>query len=115
MGKKSMLEQVGSWAFLAGVVIAIIAGFFTLNATLVTVLMILGLIVGLLNVSPKEAQGMLFAGVALVIVASLGGATFETIQTVGPAMQRVFGALMSFIVPMTVVVALVSVWKSARD
>lgn len=110
-----MMKTVGKWAFLAGVVIAIVAGFVTLNTTLASVLMGLGLLVGLLNVSPKEAHGFLLAAVSLVIVASLGGQSFATIQTIGPAVQRVFGALLSFVVPATIVVALAAIFDVARD
>jgi hypothetical protein len=113
--EKTMLEQAGKWAFLAGVLIALAAGLVTLNATLVTVLMVLGLLVGFLNVSPKEAHGLLLAGVSLVIVASLSGDVFAGMATVGPRIQSVFSALLSFVTPMTLVVALVSVWGAAKE
>ena len=112
---KSMLDLVGKWAFLAGVIIALIAGWLTLSATLVTVLMVLGLLVGLLNVKPREAQHFLLASVSLVIVAALGGSSFNQIQAVGPALQQIFQALLSFVVPATIVVALAALFSVARD
>ena len=110
-----MLETAGKLAFLGGVVISVIAGFVTLNATLISVLMVLGLLVGFLNVSPKESHKFLVAAVSLVIVSSLAGAQFSTIAAIGPTLQSVFQALMSFVVPATVVVAIASLYSVAAD
>ena len=60
-------EFVGKWAFLIGLIIAVIAGFMTGYATtLALVLFVLGLIVGFLNVTEKESSKFLIAAIALL-------------------------------------------------
>src|SRR3989344_5624199 len=78
--KSAMKEQkvagksvdFGKWAFLVGLFIAVIAGIFGSQAVWVTVaLMILGLIVGALNVTVRETGTFLIAVVALIISSSV--------------------------------------------
>ncbi|MBD3318310.1 hypothetical protein GF342_00180 [Candidatus Woesearchaeota archaeon] len=118
--KPSMWKQVGNWAFIGGVILAVVIGLFSsqvgnLGPTLTTVLVILGLIVGLLNVQPDEALHFLAAAVSIVVVAEFGGAGFEQVQTVGPALSGLFMSLKTFVVPATVVVALAALFSVARD
>ena len=61
-------EKLGGWAFILGVVIAIIAGLASgaldaISAGYVTLaLVVLGLIVGFLNIGDKEVNNFLIAG-----------------------------------------------------
>ena len=74
-----LVAKVGSWAFIFGVVVALVVGIFGGKGDLsvaTTVLIILGLIVGLLNVTGKETTPFLLASVSLVIVSSMGGNVF---------------------------------------
>ena len=69
-----MDKKLGSYAFLLVLALAVIAGLFPqLQAgqaltTVTWILVILGLIVGLLNVTKRESEGFLVASVALLIV-----------------------------------------------
>lgn len=83
------LVRIGRWSFVLGVLIAIMIGFVTFDyATLV--LVILGIIVGFLNVSSKEQNQYLVAVIALLVIgfaglqvfAVLGGGLVEWFQTV---------------------------------
>ena len=70
---------LGAWAFLIGVILAIVVGLLGLGATEGTyalVLVILGIVIGLLNVGGAELKEFLLAGAVLVIVSSLGGQTY---------------------------------------
>ena len=107
--------MVGSISFIAGVIIALLSGFMTLNGTLVAVLMVLGLIVGVLNVTQHESTSFLFSSLALVIVAALSGASFRSIAVIGPVLDGMFGALLAFVVPATIVVALKTILNEAKD
>jgi hypothetical protein len=116
MGKNvGMMQKVGSWAFIVGVVIALIAGFWPLNAVVTSVLLILGLIVGFLNVSGSETMPFLLASVSLVIVSSFGGNLLGAIQVVGPKIQAVLTTLVNFVIPATIVVALKAIYALAKD
>ena len=42
--KHTLVQKVGSWSFLVGIVIAMAAGFWELNALIVSVLIVLGMV-----------------------------------------------------------------------
>lgn len=107
---KNNLQLVGSWAFIIGVIIALIAGYQPLNQTWTTVLIVLGLIVGFLNVTATETNNFLFATVALVLVSSFGGAVI-TVQ----ALRNMLTALIVFTVPAVIIVAFKAIYALASD
>lgn len=116
--KSSTMDKVGSWAFIIGVLVALIIGIFSFggfNATLVSILIVLGIIVGLLNVTSHETSGFLIAAVSLVIVAALGGNVLGAIAVVGPYLAAVLNALMTFVIPATIIVALRAIAALAQD
>lgn len=117
MAKSSVMSKVGGWAFIVGVVIAIIIGLFAgaAGTLVVSILMILGLIVGFLNVTGKETNKFLLAAVSLVIVAGLGGSVLGSIAVIGGFLQGVLNALMLFVVPATIIVALKAIYATAQD
>ena len=115
------LQAIGSWAFLLGVFIAIIAGALLLtdksNPALTTVtsfLVLLGTIVGLLNVTTRETNSFLLASVALVLVSGFGITVYSDVLKVGPYLQAMLVAILQFVVPATIVVALKAVFSLAE-
>jgi len=56
------MEAIGKWAFIAGLVIAVLAAFVDFS-WVPWVLAILGLIVGFMNVSDDETQSFLIAAI----------------------------------------------------
>lgn len=113
MGKT--IQKIGSWAFIIGIIIAIIAGFFDLGTIVVSILILLGLIVGFLNITGKETTAFLISTIALVIVTSFGGAVLGQIDTIGGYLQRILNAIMIFVIPATIVVALKAIFALAHD
>lgn len=106
-----MKSTIGSWTFLIGVVIAILFGLFSaVTPTILVILVIIGLIVGLLNISDVEAESFLWSGAALVIVASLGQNVMQAITV----LDQVIQALLGIFVPATIVVAIRNVFGMAR-
>jgi len=77
-----MYERMGRLAFFAGVIISILLGWMDLpQATLI--LVIIGVVVGLLNVTAKEAQSFLIATLVLVSAGvALSGAMGEPIKSI---------------------------------
>jgi len=111
MAKSMKGNLIGSWAFLIGVILAVAFGFMgTLSGTISKVLLVIGLIVGLLNVASKEAKAFLMSGAILIIVSALGRDVMSTIPTVG----RILDALLLIFVPATVIVAIRNVFGLAR-
>ena len=104
-----MANSIGGWAFLVGVLLAIILAFFEL-ATFAWIIVVLGLIIGLLNISEQETQKFLTAGVILVIVGALAGNMFASISY----LTDIFNNLVALFAPAVVVVALKSVFEMAK-
>jgi len=117
MARKFKGNIAGAWAFLIGIVIAVTLGGFSAQVTGTTqeivlwLLILLGLIVGLLNITQKESSGFLLTILALVIVSYFG----RTILMIIPTLGSVLGALLVLLVPTTIIVALKSVFEMAKD
>ena len=73
MAKKKVGDQAGVWLFIIGLIIAVITPFIGID--LIWLILLIGVIVGLLNITAKEVNAFLIATVALVIAGSaLSGA-----------------------------------------
>ena len=110
---KAKSNLLGAWAFLAGVIIAIIVGFLGVAVTSgiwAIILVVIGLIVGLLNVAGKELTHFLLAGVSLVIVSSFGAGSLIAVPYIG----QILAALLVLFIPATIVVALRSLFAVAK-
>jgi hypothetical protein len=112
MAKKNKGSLIGSWAFLIGVIIAVVLGLLGgLTQTLMFVLVVIGLIVGFLNIADEETTPFLLSGTALVIVSALGQ---DTLNIGGSMINNVLSALLAIFVPATVVVAIKNVFNIAK-
>ncbi len=124
---KSKENTVGAWAFLIGLILAVAIGLATTilpiptltaySAQIYAILVILGIIVGFMNVTGRETQTFMLAGTVLVIVSKFGmeGVTGSLIGIgVGDAVSSVFGALISLFAPATIIVALKTVFSIAK-
>ena len=108
------LQQVGHWAFLVGALIAIVGGFFNEmvgDTALLTALFVLGLVVGLLNVTVRETSEFLLATVALILA---GVVNLGLIPVFGVLLRNILSNIVVFVVPAAVIVALRSVWVLAN-
>jgi hypothetical protein len=104
------LATVGRWAFIVGLVIAVIAGLLFQAAWVVWVLAILGVIVGLLNVGGEETQSFLLAAIAFAISAS----ALNTIPLIGGILENMLSYVAAFVAGAMVVVALKALFATAR-
>ncbi|RLG69133.1 MAG: hypothetical protein DRO07_02695 [Candidatus Iainarchaeum archaeon] len=114
-----MDQTIGSWAFIIGVLIAILGGIFApmlaeQAAWITLVLVILGLIVGFLNIGDKEVPGFLMATIALMLV---GSADLEIIDKViapvGTYLASIVANIVAFVAPAALVVALLEIYRLA--
>ena len=110
-GKENLL---GAWAFLIGVVLAVIAGFVpTIDLSKgmwAGVFVALGIVIGIMNITAKETKDFLLAGTILVIVSSLSGNVYRALPYVGDIIM----ALVILFTPATIIVALKTVFGEAR-
>lgn len=106
-------SKVGHWAFLIGVVLAVIAGLVPALQTpkIAWVLVGLGLIVGLLNITARETEQFLVATVAFVIAADAAG---DIIQ-LGYTAAVILGNVVTFVFPAALIVAFKTIWVLASE
>jgi len=117
-----MEKKVGHYSFVVGVILAIILGLAlplgaTTTAWLTSLLVILGLIVGFMNVTGKETKDFLIVATILVLVSFAGGASenLGSIVYIGTYIKGIFNGIMAFIVPATVVVGLKDILALAKS
>ena len=129
MAIKSIENSFGAWAFLTGVVLAVIIGISAssfLSIPMLTsyspqiyaILVLLGLFVGFsIKVAGRDAQTFLITGAILVIVSRFGmeSVTGSLIGIgIGDLVSSTFAALLALFVPATIIVALKTVFSIAR-
>jgi len=129
--KENFAPKYGEWAFLLGVVLALIVGAFSAqlgwaSVYLLGLLSFFGLVVGFMNISEKETVAFLVATIALLSVigswaplASLittlaGNVGFADLGTtlIG-ALAGVLSALAAFVAPAALIVSLKLIYDLA--
>ena len=112
-------SKIGGWAFVLGVLIAIVSG---LAASAISaymgmialVLVVLGLIVGFLNISSKEVNDFLIASVTLSVVA-ISAAGLNFIPYVGSFLVGMVQNIAALVAPAALVVALKAIYTMAKE
>lgn len=113
-------DRIGKYSFIGGVVLAVILGLpialGAAKAWLMSLLVLLGLIVGFLNVADKATKDFLLIATILVIVSYAGsaGAILGGVQFIGNFLQGIFNSIMAFVVPAAIVVGLQAVYVLAK-
>ena len=105
------MEKLGSWAFVIGLIIAVVMGLVSYaGATTIWILAFLGLVVGLLNVTGEESQHFLIAGIAFIVSAS-------SLARVLPleVVQNMLGNIVVIVSPATAVVAIKALFDIAKS
>jgi len=100
-----MILNVGKWSFVVGVVLAVVAGFFTVPYAL-TILAVLGLIVGFLNVTAKKSQEYLVAVITILIIGSAGIQAFSALGTLYSLYTAILTNTIAFVAASGLVVAI---------
>ena len=109
------MSSIGSWSFIVGLIVAVLVGLFAeASGLMVTILVILGLIVGFLNVTDKEVHGFLMASVALLLAGSAGG-LLSSIPAIGSILGNILNNFVVFVAPAAVVVAVKEIYNLAKN
>lgn len=109
------IHKLAHYTFFVGLVIAVVAAFFRSfigPQVLVTTLVILGLIVGLFNLTAKETTPFLLAAIALMLA---GIVNLGLIPGIGPWLRQALSNIVVFVVPGAIIVGLKTIWKLASD
>jgi hypothetical protein len=110
MAKKH--STTGHWAFILGILLAIIAGLIPQlqTSTITWILVLLGLIVGFLNVTISETQEFLIAAIALLLISSTGA-----LPVLGTVIAVMLSNIVAFVAPAALIVALKAVYDMASN
>ena len=103
------LGIIGFIAFVLGLVIAVVAGALGWQYDwVILVLVLLGIIIGALNISSKEMIPLLLATIALIVV----GGVFAPIKTlgIGSILDAILSLVATLMAPAAVIVAIKALW-----
>jgi len=110
------LDLIGKWAFIVGLVIAILAAF--VNAisasTILLILFILGLIVGILNIDKKNTTEFLVAVIALLAVGSLGALSIGQLTSAVGYLQEILNNFIAFVAAAALIVSIKAVVVTSK-
>ncbi len=114
-------KHAGDLAFVVGVLIALVAGIassfvIAYTGAILLALVILGAVVGLLNVKESEVTAFLVAAIALMIA---GTANLEAINTLISPLGTILGSIFSniavFVAPAALIISVKAVWNLAKS
>ena len=122
------MEKIAHWAFVACVIIAIIMGLVVgymfyngnsisdTNAYVTLVLLILGLIVGLINITSKEVTPFLIAAIALIVAAAAN--VWDPLSTIHALLSDwarfILNYIVAFVAPAAVIIAIRAVFSMEK-
>jgi hypothetical protein len=123
MAIRSRESLIGAWAFLIGVVLAVVVGILSISVQantspiILSALAALGVVVAYF-VSEKDIQTFLIASVSIVVVSFAGmqGIVLDAAIRgvgIGKVVSSILGALLIMFVPAAVIVALKTVFSLA--
>ncbi|HLC58862.1 MAG TPA: hypothetical protein VJI68_03290 [Candidatus Nanoarchaeia archaeon] len=109
MAKGSTLGMIGAWSFIIGAVIALILGAIPSTAGtpwVIGVLLVLGVIVGFLNVTEKEIVPFLVACIALLVAVPTFGAAVGGFGSTFGWLTRILLHIGVFVVPAAIIASI---------
>lgn len=117
-------EKAGEYAFLVGVAVAVLAAVAWFAGALVAgsptlgwvsaLLVVLGIVVGILNITDKESQPFLLAAVALLVAGTASFAALNTaVANLGTFLDQIVRNLSVLVAPAAVILAVKATWAMA--
>jgi uncharacterized membrane protein YbaN (DUF454 family) len=114
-------EKIGAWSFIIGVVIAIVVGLVgssigmpVTSTTVVLVLGLLGIIVGVLNVTDREVGLFLIATIAFLTAATALEKVLVAVPTFGNILNPVIQCVALFVAPGAAIIAIKALWDISK-
>jgi len=111
-------NNIGNWAFIIGVIVAIIAGLFGTEIIpySAAILVVLGIVVGFMNIGTKKKSEFLIAAIALMVAGAASLSALVALPAVGGVGSWLIGItanVIVFVAPAALVVALQDVYNLA--
>lgn len=123
--KKEVLSKnivkAGKLAFIVGMVIAVMSGLYIgytgegLNKFVISILILIGFIIGLINITPKETVPFIVSVISIFLVLSLGGDFLKVVDIFGPYFDGILKSMMILFIPSMIIVSLKTIWDYAAD
>ena len=116
-GMKRLAGTIGLLAFLGGMILAIVGGIGYRDYSSITLaLVIMGILVGFLNITGKEVLPLLIAAIALIVVGLTQGFTplDKLGGEAGARLNDIVGYIAIFITPAAIISAIRAIWALAR-
>ena len=123
MSKEKNYSQYGNILFLIGIGITVIGALLNLGETVARIvtatLIILGIAVGVLNITNKEAVSFIVGGIAIILALqpflTLFPQRFGLTGTALAILGGLYSYIIAFIVPAVLVVAFRTCFQTAKD
>ena len=136
---KDMYTKIGSWAFLIGILIALLVGLYTAytmeaegeetfiytetGGWVIWLLVVIGAIVGILSfigkgtITSKEGPSFLMAGIALLVMAGAfwGWTSLITGPWIGALLAGISVCLAIFVAPAVGLLAIKAIWEMGKE
>ena len=111
--EKADLRKVGHYSFIAGLILAIVVALVPqLRGDIaVWIMVVLGVIVGFLNITTRETTPFLVATVALIIASSASALSLAAIWI---GLTAMLGNVIVFVAPAAIVVAIKTIFALAE-
>lgn len=111
--KGKVMGLIGFWAFIIGLIIAVVMGIIApANPVAIIVLIILGIIIGFLNITAKEVPTLLLATIALIVV----GNVFSPLNMldIGKVIGNMLSYVATLVAPAAVIAAIKALWQIGK-
>lgn len=108
------LQKIGAFAFLGGILLSVIFGLIYGNQHpdwLSTVLIILGLVVGLLNIEDKNISLFLIAALTFIATSN----SVNMIPVLGDVLRGILVNLVYFVAPAALIVSIVAIIRVSNS
>ena len=114
---KRLAGTIGLRAFLVGIILAIVGGIgYHDNSGITLTLVIVGILVGVLNITGKEVLPLLIAAIALIVVGLTKG--FAPLNDLGgeagTKINDIVAYIAIFVTPAAIISAVRAIWAVAR-
>ncbi len=111
--KAKVMGLVGFWSFIVGLVIAVIAGIvLPANPVAIIVLIVLGIVIGFLNITAKETPTLLMATIALIVVGNVFAPL--TVLDIGKFIGNILSYIGTLVAPAAIIVAIKALWAVGK-
>ena len=109
-------NSIGKWAFLIGIMVAILAALITSisASTILLILFILGIVVGLLNIAEKDTTKFLIAVIALLVIGVGSLNALSILGTIKSYLTSMLGNFISFVGAAGLIVSIKALFGTSK-